>query len=315
MSTPRSLILGVDGGGSTTRAWLAVEQDQQLRVIGRGESDSSNPTSRGIDAACNAIRTAVANALIDGEVDGNVDGTRGNGHFAAAALGLAGVGDESIRRRMSDWARENLSERSTVVTDAELVLHAVSESGDGVALIAGTGSFALARQGEHMVRCGGWGRLLGDEGGGYALALDALKRVARELDGRVEVSPLSDTALGHFGIGDPLSLRSAIYEATPAEIARFAPAVIELAERRDAAAQEIVEEHAGALVALVATVHQQAALLDDAPFGFTGGMLLNNEPYRRRVESALRTLLPELKPTPVEHPVMGALSLARRSLL
>ncbi len=61
--------------------------------------------------------------------------------------------------------------------DAEAVLAAADAGASGVALIAGTGSFAFGRgEGDRVVRAGGWGYLLGDEGSGFAMGQEALLR-------------------------------------------------------------------------------------------------------------------------------------------
>src|SRR5690606_40864022 len=54
-------------------------------------------------------------------------------------------------------------------------------SGVGIALIAGTGSIAFARneRGE-TGRSGGWGHIFGDEGSAYMVAVDALRAVRSE---------------------------------------------------------------------------------------------------------------------------------------
>lgn len=54
------LRIGVDGGGTTTRA---VVVDEKLQVLGRGESGSSNHYSVGLERAVHHIEAATRDAL------------------------------------------------------------------------------------------------------------------------------------------------------------------------------------------------------------------------------------------------------------
>ena len=64
---------------------------------------------------------------------------------------------------------------------------------EGVAVLAGTGSIALARSADgREARSGGWGYLLGDEGGAYWLGRQAITAYLRWLEGRGPAGVLVD---------------------------------------------------------------------------------------------------------------------------
>jgi glucosamine kinase len=48
----------------------------------------------------------------------------------------------------------------------------------------------MAVRGEHRVRAGGWGPLLGDAGNGYSIGCAVLAAVTRGEDGRGQTTPL-----------------------------------------------------------------------------------------------------------------------------
>ena len=56
--------------------------------------------------------------------------------------------------------------------------------------IGGTGAICLGRKGEVHEYSGGWGHILGDEGSGYWIALQALKRMVNQLDQGVRLCSL-----------------------------------------------------------------------------------------------------------------------------
>ena len=163
----RELLLGLDGGGSKTLALLA---DAEGRVIGRGIAGASNYQNIGETAAWAALDTAIAAAFADAGLEPSA--------VAAVGLGLAGVDRPEDRALFEGWAARRFGGAPVVIAnDAELVLAAGTPDGWGIALISGTGSIVFGRspQGE-MARAGGWGHIMGDEGSGYAIGVEALPR-------------------------------------------------------------------------------------------------------------------------------------------
>jgi N-acetylglucosamine kinase-like BadF-type ATPase len=57
-----SRLLGVDGGGTTTEAWLA---EPGLRILGRGTAGPSNAKAVGLTAARQALDAAIRAAFDD----------------------------------------------------------------------------------------------------------------------------------------------------------------------------------------------------------------------------------------------------------
>ena len=92
-----------------------------------------------------------------------------------------------------------------------------------------------------MGRVGGWGSLLGDEGSGHAIGLEALRRVARSADGRGAETALRGRLLARLGLDAPEELIAWSASASRAEVAALAPEVGRAAEAGDAAASEILE--------------------------------------------------------------------------
>ena len=196
MNRVGDLFLGVDGGGSKTSAWLAIgDPDGLPDVIGRGCSGASNCRSIGIDQATNSLRQAIDSAF--------QDAGRETTTVAAACLALAGADRSSDQRQIRLWAGRTLADRLIVTNDGIPVLYAASPDGVGIALISGTGSFAVGRNAAGTVmRCGGWGSLIGDEGSGYQIALAGLQAAVRAADGRGMETKLLPALLEHFHIGD-----------------------------------------------------------------------------------------------------------------
>jgi N-acetylglucosamine kinase-like BadF-type ATPase len=298
------ILLGIDGGGSKTRALVA---DRELRLLGVGAAGSSNMQVVGLAAATAAIAAAAAEAL--------AAAGRAGAHPAAACLALAGAGRPAERAQLLAWAEAHWRGRPVaVVTDVEPVLAAGTPAGWGVALIAGTGSVCLGRAPDgRLVKVGGWGYLLGDEGSGYDLALRALRLATRTADGRADAHALLAATLAHLGLDAPDALVRRIYggNTAPAAIAALARPAVALAEAGDPHAQALLAEGARQLALMAATAARRLGL-EAAPLALAGGLLGASPALRELVAGQLGAAWTPV--TYVEEPASGTLLLARRLL-
>jgi N-acetylmuramic acid 6-phosphate etherase len=304
-------VLGVDGGGTKTIAWLGRPTAQGgVEVIGRGQAGPSNPRSVGLDQALAAIDAATSAAFTDGGLERQP--------VRAACLAVAGAGRDSEQRALRHWANAaKLADHVTVVHDAEPLLASSPRPGVGIALVAGTGSFAFGRneRGE-TARVGGWGYLFGDEGSGYAVGIAALRAAARSADGRGPRTVLIDALLEHFHLPAPQGLVAAVYDEPTdrRRIAALAPVVCAAASAGDSTADEIVSLAAADLAAHVVTL-ATALRFDDPrfPLVLSGGLLIHGHVVRQRVLQTLALRAMNVEVVEVPEPVRGALLLAARS--
>ncbi len=312
MSAERPLVIGVDGGGSGTDAWLAQADGD---VIGRGSAGPSNAKAVGAAAACAAIETAIAAAFHDASV--------ARAAVAVACLGLAGFDRPQERGMLARWNAElNWASELVAVNDGVLVVAAGTEQGFGAGVIAGTGSIAVARAPDgRTTRAGGWGHLIGDEGSGYRLVLDALALVTRRHDGR-EPTPTPHDPLAHalthaLGVDDPAGIVTALYDPsmTRAGIAALVPAVLAACAQAPGDAARLLVP-AGIALAEITAAAARAAGFESGPLDVAaaGGFLLAAEPVQNALiaELARQGYNPSLRLVP--EPVQGAVRLAIKRL-
>lgn len=306
--TEPGLILGIDGGGTSTVALLAQvdESGGEWTILGRGAAGPSNRHAVGSARALRALNEAVSAAFAAAK--------RPRATVAAACLGLAGADRAEDRAALNAWANEvRLAARVEITNDAALLLAAGTPDGWGVALIAGTGSIAFGRGPDgRTARVGGWGYLLGDEGSGYALTTAALQAVVRAADGRGEATRLTECFLEQWDLKEPQDLILTIYDGNldRAALAALAPLVLETAEAKDAVAEQLVTTAAGQLANMASLVARRLGF-DRAnwPLALAGGVLLGSASYRDRMVRALSAGATPV--TLVAEPAAGALRLAR----
>jgi glucosamine kinase len=290
------LVLGVDGGGTKTRAVIV---DAGGHVLGDAIAGPSNPLRVGVGPAASAVRDAVERACSDARAR--------RGDIAAAQVGLAGVRRHDLRDRMREALRGLGIRELEVVTDADIALHGATGGEPGLVIIAGTGSICCGANARGQRACaGGWGPLAGDEGSGSWIARRALQAVARATDGRGEKTSLVDSALGYFHVASADDIALAIYSPTMTNqiIAGFARHVIEAAGDGDDAARAILVEAGRELgAAAVAVVRSLRMERERFQAGYVGGVFTAGElmlkPLRaemQRVATRATLVRPRLAP-------------------
>ena len=283
----RPLVVGVDGGGTRTRA-IIVEGDQ--RVLGEGHAGPSNPLRVGIANAASAVRDAVDKACSEAGIHRD--------EILAATIGLAGVRRKDIRDRTHEKISECLEEIKSieVLTDGEIALYGATGGKPGLVVIAGTGSICCGRNVQGKQICaGGWGPIVGDEGSGAWIARKALQAVARAADARGPKTALTSAALNYFKVALPEDLSTAIYSPTMTNdrLAGFGREVVRVARAGDEAAADILKEAGRQLgIAAVAVIRKLRLEKEEFPVVYVGGVYgagdLVLDPMRAEIKSVAK---------------------------
>jgi len=295
-----SFVIGVDGGGTRTRALIVDERGLELgRAEAAGAVATAKSPERSATAVVQAVRGAAERACVD---------------LPAAVLwaGLSGAGHEKARVAVSALLeRSGVAKRVVVGSDVRAAFEAAFPEGPGILLIAGTGSIAWARSPEGRIgRAGGWGQHLGDEGGGYAIGLGALRSVVRAEDGREPATLMRDEVFLALAVGDPTDLIPWAAGASKAEVAGLVPSVVRAAARGDPAASELLDGAVRELVRHVAAILERLGPWPAPPPLFLwGGLIGEGGPLRERLVRELAPYDVELHPGQID-PAMGAAKLA-----
>ncbi len=310
MSAPApGFVVGIDGGGSRTRAVL-VRTDG--RVVGAGTAAGSNAQDVGARVAGRHLREAVAAARRSAGIEADV--------LAAVGCGLAGL-VTAADRALAHGALEHAGLKApgtplVLESDGAVAIAGAHLGAPGLALIAGTGSacYGLAPDGRRW-RAGGWGWWLGDEGSGTWLGRSALVAVARARDGRGPATALTRPLLETLGCDEPDDLlhRTYVVGLDRVTTASLAPVVIAVARGGDDVARAIVDRAAEHLVDAVEACRAALGLVRP-PLSLAGGVA-TAPAVRDRVRDVLvrRRVDVELVP-PAMAPVFGAALLALAEL-
>ncbi len=278
------IVVGVDGGGSKTRVLVADATGAELAGVDAGPS-AVHPGE--IERSASTIAAAVRQALAAAEIDTIP---------AVACVGVAGAGRQAERDAL--WqalVARDVADEIVVHPDATIALADAFGEGPGVLLISGTGSMALGRGPTGVVaRCGGWGPVIGDEGGGAWISRRALGVVAAAADGREPETALTGAILTAAVVDSAEALIPWAAQATAADLAALAPAVIHCADAGDARAETLVAFAVEELAIHVRTLarHLFADERAATPVALAGGMLAKGASLRQRLERRLLTAVP-----------------------
>lgn len=269
-------ILGVDGGGSKTIARL-VHLPSGKSWEGRAAASSlSLGLTRSVAVILELARELAFRA--DCELE-----------QLCVVCGLAGAGESSLANQAHE-AMDACFAHLEIMTDARTSAYGAN-GGEPVAVIAlGTGSVAMTldEQGKETMM-GGWGLLVGDEGGGARLGVNAINAMLWELDTRGK--PQSE--LGKWLCSQLGNNRSAILywlrHATATQFAGLVPGIIERLEHCQLA-KALFDSHIQAVERLI------QATGEHLPVVLTGGLAQISAshltaPLRARIMPARGTAL------------------------
>jgi N-acetylglucosamine kinase-like BadF-type ATPase len=300
-----SYLLGIDGGGTHTTAWLA---GQNLSVLARVQVGPSNPIKVGIPGAQRELAKAYRKAFREA-------GLR-PAALDAVCAGLAGGDSASVQRRMVRWMKKAMPARAQLITtDAAVTLAAGLGDSEGIIVIAGTGSIAFGRDHQGgILRVGGWGSQFDDAGSGYDLGRKAVLAALRAYDGRGKATGLTQALCAELQL-------SRITEAVPMNlnaqtIASLFRVVQQQASAGDAVARGLCRDAAGHLAELATTILSRLGWRRrPVPVVCSGGIFRSSALIRRSFSQRIHEHAPKAKIALLQRePVEGALILARQLL-
>jgi N-acetylglucosamine kinase-like BadF-type ATPase len=266
----------------------------------------------GLDEAAETLRRGVAAAL-----------AAANAALADVAFAFVGVpayGEDSALAARLDTLPSRALESGKYRCGNDMLCSWAGSlaGGDGISVIAGTGSMAYGEANGRAARTGGWGELFSDEGSAYWIARQGLTLFSRMSDGRSPRGPLYDVVRASLDLPHDLDLCAHVYggdHGGRTEVARFALMVHAAAQHGDEQAVAIYHAAARELAEIVVATRQalQAPAALTLDVSYSGGVFNSRElvldPFARALERsghAFRLM------TPLYSPALGAALFAAR---
>ena len=308
-------VVGIDGGGTkTTCVFQHIEDQTKYELTGEG----TNPHVAGFPGATAAILALLLSGMKKFHITPK--------NIKAFCCGLAGVGRKDEEEKVLKELAFALSQigmghvNVSIYSDTYIALRGALNPDDeeGIIVIAGTGSCALGQsKSGKRYKAGGFGHLLGDEGSGYDIALQALRYITRSHDQRESPTLLTSNLLKELGLTRVEELIGFVYDANTKKqhIAQLAKVVQQVAKKGDQVAEIILRNAAFELALLVEGLFKQCkTFTKDTPV-MLAGSIFNHFPiitteFLQYIERKNLGSYRQSKGTPVE----GAVLLAKESI-
>lgn len=300
MGADMKYYMGMDIGGTSARLKIACEGKEPLEYVTKGCTLSTS----GYERARLCYEEAVLPVLKEQGLE--------TGDCAGLCIAASGVDspaqEEECRRIFIEMGFPQ--EIIAVYNDCEIFLRLSREP--SLVLVAGTGSIAVGKTADgRIVRCGGWGHILSDEGSAMDMGKRVLRAVGDHMDGRKCCPILYRMFEERTKITSLAQLDIYVTESImdKPRIASFAPLAEQAAREGEKAAQEILEECADALFGLVSDTFRKASEGTGMPQSLYlwGSVLTRNKEIEMWLREKCRKAFPKLI---VDFPGVSALDLA-----
>ncbi len=297
-------FLGIDGGGTKTECVVADEH----QALGRGLSGTAKRSRVSEDDARQNLRAAIEQACAAAGIQAS--------QLARTCYGLSGAADphnaENARHLLSSLVGGEVQ----VATDVAIALEAAFPDDAGCIVISGTGSIAYGRnERSQVVRAGGWGPAISDEGSGEWIGRAAVALALRAHDAG-ETTSFLPAIMNTWHLATYEDVVRFVGSQPPPDFAALFPHVAEHAARGDDLARGILLRAAGELSEICHIVLRRLWPHDrtSAEVAMCGGVFRNSALIRQAFTDVIRSRRPHIRVALCERePVEGALALARRA--
>ncbi|MCI5773786.1 MAG: hypothetical protein MR210_04415 [Erysipelotrichaceae bacterium] len=292
--------IGIDGGGTKT-AFVCYDEDGNL-------------VSSCIKPSCHILQVndQTAQQILQEGVSEVLAGLDEEKSVYICA-GLAGYGkNQQLRTRIETIAAKSFQDRPYILyNDGEIALAGALNGQDGILVICGTGSIALAKIHDEFIRCGGWGYMIGDEGSAYWLAKKLLQAFCMQADGRQKQTMLYSYLKEKWQLNDDYDVIPFVASTLNNQrdaIAALAIQAYELALKHDEAALVIYQEAAKEIARMIDALATNFS--GKIKVSYTGGVWKAKELFQAQLAQYVKADIELIDP--VYDPAKGASMLAKQ---
>lgn len=277
-----ALYLGIDGASVRTTAIVANEFG---KVLAKTVGGSIDYKTIGLTTARKNLKNII-NELCE---------KAGDNYFKCACIGSSALNSRASAKD-TDTLTANIINADKIIMDSSIftAMECMLDKGPCALVISGIDSMVAARNAKgKMSKAGGWGYLLGNEGSGYAIAIDAIRYAIRAFEGSEQPTKLLDDMIEYFNLYSPQDFRDKFFDPVTerSKISAFASRVFSCASAGDNAAAEIISKHARMLAETAKSLIKEFP--SDTVVGMWGGVFINNRRFRNEFSAVLSEQSPD----------------------
>lgn len=192
-------FLGIDGGGTKTSFTLINEKGN---VIHKTTMGTCHYNQIGFEKLEILLKEGLDKVIKAANIS--------KGDIAQSFIGLAGYGRiEEVRIKIEEVVKKAFEGVNYILgNDVQVAIAGALKGQDGINIVSGTGSIALALKDKELIRVGGFGPAIGDEGSAYWIGKKALQLFSKEVDGRAKKGCLYNIFIKELSLKDDYEIIS-----------------------------------------------------------------------------------------------------------
>lgn len=284
-------IIGIESGG--TKSHLAA-YDLEKNLIFENNGGYGNPS---VD-----VKQTIDN--ISKLIESCLESLKGECRFLA--VGMAGADTGDFKEILHNYIKDKFMLDNIILNDAEMTAKAYLKNEDGIIAIAGTGASVYVQKNNEGKVIGGWGHILGDKGSGYHTAVEALKRIAAQIDNGLELDELSTKIIKEIWGSLPNSqkeiteivpkvIKKFVYDNPKKTVASLFHIIVNLSDKDNAAAVKLLEDAGKYLAETTVSAIKEFKTDENIKIGLNGGVFHNSivvlESYKNEVSKYSKNCL------------------------
>lgn len=294
-------VIGIDSGG--TKCELLIS-DLNNKILFNKSFKGVHYSVAGVRTYVNSISGFIKKSMVTAGLNLR--------NCISIGFGIAGAREENDRIKLKIAFQKKLRFGNILITtDAMTALYGAFEGEEGIILISGTGSVLYGYSNRKLIRVGGWGRIIGDEGSGYWIGKRALNLVMKEYDNaKAKKSLLSKKLFETFGI-DKTNVNEKIFNQN-FEIQKIAPIVITSAVKKCNISKQIIDEAVQGLIEHIRIFQKVSRRKKMIRIAFIGSIIENKNILSDKLKNEIKKL-DNIEVVKKKHnPAFGAVLLAMK---
>lgn len=282
----KKYYLGVDGGG--TKTTVAVG-DESGNILCKVQGKTVNFYGVGMLRARENFKNILK------EVAEKIGVT----HFENVVIGSSALSERADKELTDDFCGGVvLAEKIVMDSDLFVALQSAKGEAPKAVVVSGTGSMAaLLKADGSVITAGGWGHIIGDEGSGYGIAVNALKRCCKLFDCEHGDFAVVKSACDFFGVSSFSDIIPVLYAEnfSKDKIAAFSVNVEKLACEGDVPANGVLKEECEALFNTAAVLLAKDKNVKDV--SLYGGVFEHSDLFRLYFTELMKKCFPQISIT------------------
>lgn len=281
-------FLAVDAGGTKTRCVLADE----TRVLARASTGTVKLMRVGEVEATARFRGLLKEVSVAAGVDLK--------DISQSCVGMGGVAIPAVQEWTTRMMREMVGGELDLCGDEHIALDAAFKGGPGILLVAGTGVIVAGRSADGtMYGAVGFGPVLGDEGSGFWIGVEAIRAGLWAMDREMKTSLLPEI-LNFWELNSVGDLLEKGNGQPGPDFAELCPLVVRCAEAGDELAEAVLRRAGGELAEPVALMtvkmmETPEGAEDEIGVAYTGSVVEHIALVRESMIEALKESAPRAR--------------------